>query len=298
MPDGVFGLPGLENWRDLRKIGTGGWGDVYAGIDPAANETRAVKVLRDEADEPDPRATALFRRELEISLALVHPNVVRMHRTAEAAGRPCLVMEFCGLGSLADRIARSGPLPVAEAVPLFVGVLDGLDYAHHAPLNTVDARGEPVTVQGVVHRDVKPPNILLGQGPDGATVAKLADFGLAKACEAAGLTSITRTGQYGGSPGFMPRAQMVDYKRVPPGVDVWAVAASLYFALTGHMPRDLDPDRDPWLGVLETPLVPLGARGARVPDALAGLVDETLRADLVPPAMPAADLRSALAAFG
>ena len=207
-------------------------------------------------------------------------------------------MEFCGLGSLADRLAQHGPLPVEEAVPLFLDVLDGLDYAHHAPLATVDAQGQPVTVQGVVHRDVKPPNILLAPGPDGTTVAKLADFGLAKACEAAGLTSITRTGQYSGSPGFMPRAQMVDYKRVPPGVDVWAVTASLYFALTGHLPRDLDPDRDPWDAVVKTPLVPLAERGARVPGALATLLDETLRADWVPPETTAADLRSALAAFG
>ncbi|MEV0176463.1 serine/threonine-protein kinase [Streptomyces sp. NPDC050803] len=297
MPEHVAGLPGFENWGELTKIGSGSWADVYSGVDPEAGEIRAVKIMRVEGDEPDPYAAALFSRETGICLALVHPNVVRVHRTGESGGRPCLVMEYCGLGSLEDRVARHGPLPVAEAVPLFLDLLDGLAYAHQAPLATVDAQGEAVTVHGIVHRDVKPSNILLAQQVD-RTTAKLSDFTLAKACEAAGLTSITRTRDWGGTPAFMPRAQAVDYKRATRGVDVWGVAASLYLALTGRAPRDLPPDRDPWLAVLETPLVPLADRGRPMPKALADLVDETLRADLVPPTLSAADLRGALAAFG
>ncbi|MBD0842466.1 serine/threonine-protein kinase [Streptomyces sp. TRM68416] len=297
MPEHVAGLPGFEDWGELRKIGSGSWADVYAGLDPEAGETRAVKVMRFDGGEPDPYAAALFGRETGICLALVHPNVVRVHRTGESGGLPCLVMEYCGLGSLEDRVTGHGPLSVAEAVPLFLDLLDGLAYAHHAPLATVDAQGQPVTVHGIVHRDVKPSNILLARGPD-RTTAKLADFTLAKACEAAGLISITRTGDYGGTPAFMPRAQALDYKRATRGVDVWGVAASLYLALTGRAPRDLPPDRDLQLAVLETPLVPLADRGTPVPKALADLVDDTLRADLVPPTVSAADLRAALAAFG
>ena len=298
MREVVPGLLGFEGWRELRKIGSGGWGDVYAGVDPESGETRAVKVTKGEIGEADPMTTARFRRELEISRSLIHPNVVRMHRTQNSDGRPSLVMEFCDLGSLADRLAGGGPLSVAEAVPLFLDVLDGLEFAHHVPLTTVDMYGETVTVTGIVHRDLKPGNILLARGPDGAPRAKLADFGFAKACESAGLASLTRTGDLGGSPAFMPRAQVLDYKRVAPGVDVWAAVASLYFALTGCIPRDLPRGRDPWLSVLRNPVIPLTDRGTRVPKVLADMVDETLRADLVPPTRTAAELRCVLATLG
>ncbi|MGW7130095.1 serine/threonine-protein kinase [Streptomyces bobili] len=296
-PSGLPGMPGFEAWREVRKLGEGGWGEVYAGLDPECGELRAVKITKGRFDEADPWNGVLFRRELEIAQALDHPHVVRAYRVGEQTGRPFLVMEYCGQGSLADRVERDGPLPTTEAVALFVGVLDGLSYAHHAPLTTRDVRGDEITAHGIVHRDLKPPNILLTPGQDGATCAKIADFGLAKAYEAVGLSVITVTGDKAGTPAFMPQAQALDYKRVGPGADVWAATASLYYALTGCIPRDFPAGEDVWRAMFRAPAVPIRERDVSVPAALADLVDTTLRADRIPPVISAAQLRDALLAI-
>lgn len=102
-------MPGFEAWREVRKLGEGGWGEVYAGLDPECGELRAVKITKGRFDEADPWNGALFRRELELAQALDHPHVVRAYRVGEQTGRPFLVMEYCGQGSLADRVERDGP---------------------------------------------------------------------------------------------------------------------------------------------------------------------------------------------
>jgi serine/threonine protein kinase len=205
-------------------------------------------------------------------MALRHPHVVRVvgvERTAPGDGaspaqaEPCfLVMELCEGGSLADRVRRDGPLPVRQALDLFDGVLAGLGQIHQE--------------HGFVHRDIKPHNILLASGPDGRTTAKLADFGLAKAYDSAGLSGLTRTGAVMGTPAFMPRAQLINYKYATPEVDVWSTAASLYHVLTGATPRDLPPGWDPWLAVATSPVVPVGKRGVSLPRTLCEALDHAL----------------------
>jgi serine/threonine-protein kinase len=108
-------------------------------------------------------------------------------------------------------------------------------------------------------------------------VAKVADYGLAKAFDNAGLSGQTRTGNAAGSPSFIPRQQVVNYKYVKPDVDVWAAAASLYFMITGHYPRDYPSDVDPWRITLQEDPVPIRDRGIPVPDALADVLDTALR---------------------
>ncbi|MFE6068715.1 serine/threonine-protein kinase [Streptomyces sp. NPDC056525] len=293
-PSELPDMADFKAWREFRKLGAGGWGEVYAGLDPESGELRAVKITKGPFDDADAQSGKLFRRELEIAQALDHPHVVRAYRVGEQHGRPYLVMEYCSQGSLAERVIRDGPLPAKEAVAMSIGVLDGLAYAHHAPLTTRDALGEEVTAHGIVHRDLKPPNILLTPGPDGASCAKIADFGLAKAYEAVGLAVITVTGDKQGTPSFMPQAQALDYKHVGPGADVWSATASPYFALTGRAPRDLPRVGDVWRALLRSPVIPVEQRGVPVPSALAELVDHTLRADRTLPDMSAAQLRDAL----
>ncbi|MFD7812883.1 serine/threonine-protein kinase [Streptomyces sp. NPDC059785] len=189
----------------------------------------------------------------------------------------CLVMEMCEGGSLADRVRRDGPLPVQQALELFDGVLAGLDHVHRE--------------HGFVHRDIKPHNILLARGPDGPMTvgpmtggsmtddpmtAKLADFGLAKAYDSAGLSGLTRTGAVMGTPAYMPRAQLINYKYATPEVDVWSTAASLYHVLTGATPRDLPPGWDPWLAVATSPVVPVAKRGVTLPPGLCEVIDHAL----------------------
>jgi serine/threonine protein kinase len=182
-----------------------------------------------------------------------------------------LVMELCEGGNLHRAVADGRPLDPRSGVLLFLDVFSGLEYAHSAPVQVLGPRG-PMTVAGLVHRDVKPQNIFLVEG----FRAKVGDFGLAKAFEAAGISGLTTPGFVAGTPAFMPRQQLLDYKYAQPGVDVWAAAASLYFALSGYTPRDFPPGRDPWWIVWNTPPVPLARRGVAVPPALAAVLDGAL----------------------
>jgi serine/threonine protein kinase len=155
-------------------------------------------------------------------------------------------------------------------------VLDALVYAHHAAIPSVQlADGSVDSGRGLVHRDIKPQNILLA-GPGDPPVVKLADFGLAKAFDRAGFSGLTRTGAVGGSVAFMPRAQIVNYKFARPEVDVWATAASLYWTLTGHAPRNFPVGSDPVAVVLREPPVPIRERSSSIPPRLAAVIDAML----------------------
>ncbi|MFF4752137.1 serine/threonine-protein kinase [Streptomyces sp. NPDC002514] len=268
----------LDRWAAGRPLGRGGMGAVYEAVDRVSGERCAVKVLRSggDASSAPPRADPRVLRELRTAEALVHAHVVRTLASGHADGRYFLVMELCESGSLHHLVRRQGPLPAETAVGLFLDVLDGLQYAHSAPLGAVDAQGREVPVTGVVHRDIKPLNLLL-KGGSGDLQVKIADFGLAKSYELAGASGVTRTGASAGTPAFMPRQQVANFKYARPDVDVWAVAASLYFVLSGQVPRDFAPGRDPWLTAWNTPPVPLAARGRKVPPRLARVVDDALR---------------------
>ncbi|GHE08344.1 serine/threonine-protein kinase [Streptomyces alanosinicus] len=275
-------------WVVEGELGRGGMGVVYAAVHDESGERRALKVIRapDGAEE----AVARFSREVQVCMALSHPHVVRVlgvERTgpedggARAHTEPCcLVLELCDGGSLADRVRRDGPLPPHRAVELFDGVLAGLGHVHQE--------------HGFVHRDIKPHNILLSQGSDGRVTAKLADFGLAKAYDGAGLSGLTRTGVVMGTPAFMPRAQLINYKYATPEVDVWSTAASLYFVLTGTTPRDLPPGQDPWLAVATSPVVPAGKRGTALPSGLCEVLDRALSDEPGVGFRTAEELRAAL----
>ncbi|MFD4232682.1 serine/threonine-protein kinase [Streptomyces sp. NPDC058545] len=259
------------SWVVEGELGRGGMGVVYAAVHSRSGERRALKVIHAPAGADE--ELARFSREVRVCTALRHAHVVRVvgvERTepgnGEASPTPAescyLVMEVCEGGSLADRVHRDGPLPAHRALELFDGVLAGLDHVHRE--------------HGFVHRDIKPHNILLARGSDGPTTAKLADFGLAKAYDSAGLSGLTRTGAVMGTPAFMPRAQLINYKYATPEVDVWSTAASLYHVLTGSTPRDLPPGWDPWLAVATSPVVPVAKRGVNLPPGLCEVIDHAL----------------------
>jgi serine/threonine protein kinase len=174
---------------------------------------------------------------------------------------------------------RGGRLPLDVAVDVALAALDGLHHAHG---------------QGVVHRDVSPSNILLDAADDGIVTVKIADFGIAKAFDRAGLSGLTRTGQTAGKPTFMSRQQVINFRKAAPAVDVWALAASLYAALTGSPPRDFPRGKDPWQVVLQSPTVPIREREPGIPRTLANVIDKALRERPEIGFQTAAELRQAL----
>ncbi|MGC9536088.1 protein kinase domain-containing protein [Streptomyces sp. UG1] len=279
---------GADGYDILRELGRGSQSVVHLARRRGSGELVALKRIL-VTGPVDESARFALRRELATIRALRHPNIVEVRDSGDRHDRFFLAYEYCPGGTLEQLAARhGGRVPAGEALPIVHQVLSALDHAHRAPIPGTRRTSCPSTsgttapatatvTRGLVHRDVKPANILLGApGADGRQQVKLADFGLAKAFELAGLSGHTRTGAMGGTIPFTPRAQLLDYKYAGPEVDVWATAACLYWLLTGATPRDFPPDRDPVAIALREPVVPVMDRDPSVPPGLARVVDEAL----------------------
>ncbi len=201
---------GIENLTDVREIGRGGFSVVYSATNALLGTRVAVKVLGQFSDESDRRA---FERECQVMGRLSrHPNVVTVHHAGYAAdGSPYLIMELVEGGSLADRLAGSGPLPWPEALDMTVPIAEALAYVHQA---------------GILHRDVKPENILIGsQGQ-----ALLTDFGIARLGDAATNTSTGIAASWLHAP-----PETFDNQREARS-DLYSLASTLHQMVTGSPP--------------------------------------------------------------
>jgi hypothetical protein len=271
-------LAPIAGYALLRELGRGGMGAVYLARHEDTGQEVALKLMLPKV-AASPAARARFSREVELTAALRHPNIAALYDAGFANGGFYFTTEYCASGSLDQLLARSGGrLEVPEAVRLACQALNGLAHAHG---------------QSVVHRDLTPHNILLGEA-DGSLVAKVGDFGLAKAFDQAGLSGLTRTGATAGKPWYIPRQQVINFRDVTPAVDVWALAACLYHALTGAYPRDFPRGKDPWQVILQAEPVPIRRREPAIPAPLAEVIDEALRENRTS-AFPTADaLRQAV----
>jgi serine/threonine-protein kinase len=272
-------------------------GAVYLLRPQTGGEPVALKLLLPRiAVSPYCRAT--FEREVRYTALLDHPNLVRLRDRACCNGVLYFTMEYCPGGNLIDRIrARGGSLEVPEAVGITLQLLAGLVYLQGLTLPDLRPDADDARAVGLVHRDLKPANVLLSDGT-AAAVARIADLGLAKAFQLAGLSGLTAPTQWLGTPAYMSRWQFRDYLRSGPEVDVWAVAAILYFALTGKPPRTFPKDADPAEVILTTLPVPIRQRADEEqlpppPNDLADLIDDVLRDDR-PPRFTAGAFRNRL----
>ncbi|SED10057.1 Serine/threonine protein kinase [Amycolatopsis tolypomycina] len=246
------------------ELGRGAQGVVEL-VERTPGEFAAVKTLTEQG-RVDPDARDAFQRELDCTKALRHRHIVSCLGSDTENGVLRIHYEYCAGGHIRSR------LPVEQAVSLAEQALDALAYAHEADVPVRLADGSTTIGRGLVHRDIKPPNLLLTT--DGRL--KIADFGLAKAFDQAGLSGRTRTGAVGGTVAFMPRRQVFDYKYARPEVDLWAVTACLYWMITGLPPREFPPDTDPVAVVLRQPPIPIRDRLPTVPTALADVIDAAL----------------------
>jgi len=201
-------MDSIGGYRILGEIARGGMGVVYRGQDPSGRAV-ALKVLLDQ----NPEGIERFKREAELAHGLSHPHVVPVYDYGVFQGRPFMVMGYVEGEDLMARLKRDGPLPELEARRLFGCLAEGLQAAH---------------TRGIVHRDVKPQNVLLA----GAEVY-LGDFGLARS----GPSALTATGELLGTPSFMaPEQARGEGRRVGPAADVYGFGATLYTALCGEPP--------------------------------------------------------------
>ena len=203
--------------------------------------------------------------------------MVQLREAGCSQGTFFFTLEFCDGGSVDKLMARrGGKLSIDDAGPIILQALDGLHYAHGAEIPQVRLKdGKIGKGRGLVHRDLKPQNIFLSTA-SGTRVAKIGDYGLAKAFDMAGLSGHTFTGEVAGTPQFMPRQQVQRFKEVRPEADVWAMAAVLYNMLTGCYPRDFRKGCDPWQLILETSAVPIRRRNPAIPQRLAEVIDHAL----------------------
>ena len=194
-------------------IGQGAMGVVYRAYHAQLARTGAVKVL--QAIAPDPDSTARFRHEAQAIAQMRHPNILNVYDFGEFDGTPYMIVEYVPGGNLANRMSKH-QLDEASALKYLSGIAAGLDYAHGL---------------GIVHRDVKPANVLLEK--DDTPV--LADFGLAKLLQGSSLKSMT--GVTTGTPAYMAPEQVTGSK-VGPAADRYSLATIAYEMLTGVIPFD------------------------------------------------------------
>ncbi|MET8826976.1 FHA domain-containing serine/threonine-protein kinase [Streptomyces sp. NPDC004610] len=268
-------LTAIRGYELLQELGRGGQGVVHLARREGTGELVALKTL----EVPGPVGAAArdeFLREFAVTRALRHRNVLRVHGGGAHGSTFYFACEYCRWGSVADWTVRSGGrLPVEHAVGITLHTLRALAHAHTAPVPVRLADGTLTTGRGLVHRDIKPQNLLL-TGDRARMRVKIADFGLAKAFDTAGLSGHTLTGALGGSLAFMPRGQAIDFKYAHPDADLWAVTACLYWMLTGSAPRDFPPGADPVDIVLRRPPVPVRERLPSLPRRLADVIDTAL----------------------
>ena len=207
-------------YRLLAVIGRGGMGAVWRARDELLNRDVAVKEIVWPAQlDAEEREMARRRavREAQLAARVRHPNVVGVYDIVQEGDRPSIVMELVPFRSLRDAVAEDGPMTPAEAARVGLSVLAALRAVHEV---------------GVVHRDVKPANILLG--PGGRVV--LADFGIAKAADSPALTI---SGVLLGSPSYLA-PERARGGRAGAAADMWALGASLFAAVEGHPPFERD----------------------------------------------------------
>ncbi|QGQ32631.1 serine/threonine protein kinase [Gimesia maris] len=203
----------LGTYEIVGVIGAGGMGVVLKAFDPALNRYVAIKILAPHLGSSG-AARKRFSREAQAAAAVVHDSVIEIHGVAETEGLPYLVMSYVRGPSLQRRLDDTGPLALVEILRIGMQAANGLAAAH---------------AQGLVHRDVKPANILLA---DGVERVKLTDFGLARAADDA---SLTRTGIIAGTPQYMSPEQARG-ETVDQASDLFSLGSVLYTMCTGRPP--------------------------------------------------------------
>ncbi len=203
------------------RLGSGGMSTVYKATDQVLERTVAVKVLAEHLSD-DEKFVARFRREALAVAKLVHPNIVQVYDTGVDAGRHFIVMEYVEGKSGAQLLQRDGALRPGTAVEIAAQACAGLEYAHK---------------QGIIHRDVKPGNLMVIGGPAGGPpemTVKLADFGIARAAEQ---TRLTQVGSVVGTAAYLSPEQSRGEEATPIS-DVYSLAVVVYQLLTARLPYE------------------------------------------------------------
>lgn len=250
----------LPDYTDVEELSKGPLGLVYLARRVNDGQQVVIKALPARVAVNE-QTRQRFLREMDATRALRHRHIITCLDSGSLHGLFYFVLEYCEGGDTSALMkSRGGTLSLEEARPILLQTLKALAFAHR---------------QGFVHRDLKPQNILL-RGKAGQWSTRLADLGLAKNFEQAGLNGLTLTNEQFGTPFFMPHEQM---KHFTPASDVWAMGATCYYILTGTFPRNHGDARDQMKVILEDEAIPIRDRDPHIPQPIARVIDRALAYD-------------------
>ncbi len=243
----------ISHYHITEKLGEGGMGVVYKATDTKLDRPVALKFLAPHLLRDD-EGRKRFAREAKAAASLDHPNICTVDEIDEADGRTFIVMAFLEGRPLSERIA-AGPLKLPEALSTAIQIAEGLEAAHE---------------KGIVHRDIKPDNVMLMAGSRG--LLKIMDFGLA---QLAGSSKLTRGGSTLGTMSYMSpeQAEGADTDR---RTDIWALGVVLYEMAAGQLPFRGDFDQAVVFSIMNEPPEPLTAVRTGVPKELERIVHKCL----------------------
>ncbi len=271
----------IAGYQIHQQLGSGDLGTVYHATRLSSGEPCALKVIA-PAEHADELSIQTFLREAKILNQLQHPHIVRFIDMGASGHDVFLATEYLVTVPWERVVARcSTEKRIRLACGLIGQILGALEYAH---------------ARSLVHRDVKPGNILISK-KDGKLIAKLADFGLAKQDTTAGMSQITRDGDVIGSLPFMSPDQFMNSREARPTCDLYSLGATLYWMLAGHAPIPLENHPCKFLAILQDPPTPLQQHTPTVPAALAQLVHRALEKTPEKRFASAAEMRQQLRAF-
>ena len=274
-------VPSIPGYEVVEELGRGGMGVVYRAIEKATSKDVALKVILPQHATSD-HAMQLFAREVNNLCRLNHRRIVGFKEFGMSGGQLFLAMEYVKtvdfssiLGSLSERSAIRIPCAIA------CQVLDALAYAHSRSL---------------VHRDIKPTNILLSK-PHRRLHVKLADFGVSKNYLSAGFSEMTSEHESRGTLAYMPPEQIIDCRYAKPAADIYAIGATLYYLLTGTALFEFTTASCAFAMVLESDPIPLRERLPDCPPKLAAIVHRALEKEPEKRFQSANEMRRALEPF-
>ena len=239
-----------------KRLGEGGVGEVFKGVDELLKREVAIKVLHPEFAS-DALFVKRFSREAQLHAQLSHPNVATVHALLHEEGKQFMVMEYVAGISLEEFVRTGGPVPVGRALSIFRRALDGIEHAHR---------------NGIVHRDIKPANIMVAD----SGAVKVMDFGIARALETQ--VPLTRVGQVAGTAKAMSPEQ-IRGAEADVRSDIYSLGIVLYTLLAGRAPFDADSDIALMKAQLEQAPPPLRAHAADVPPEVEAAVMRALQKD-------------------
>lgn len=256
-PKGSATLKSIGRYDIQTKIADGGMGSVYRGRSQITGEPVAIKIV--PANMANNQVLLKrFEQEFRAASSLDHENLVRAIDFGYENSTPYLVMEFVDGETLGQKIDRQGRLPEKEAIKIIAQIAQGLHKAHSA---------------GMVHRDVKPDNILITA--DGK--AKLADMGLVKEVETE--LNLTRTGRGLGTPQFMAPEQFRNAKNADARCDIYSLGATLYMAVSGELPFRSCSPLDAWMKKVQNDFPPPKQFAPHISDRVDWAIRRAMSAD-------------------